>query len=131
MAVSQLRNLQALPYALTHELLWGMLTGLNCLGYAEIDVTELLALPLPPYPNVIPEVAYKALIVVEADPLSTNKTRCVRFTEDITNPPTAVFGMPLGDLSIYEVGGQGNMDNFRIIGIEAGRTHKVRIQYYG
>lgn len=84
------------------------------------------------YPSAlsIPEHARYALMIVEADPLQYDKDLVVRFCEDGQNAQ-ADFGMPLGHMGVYEVKGSGNMDRFTIIGIELGRHHKVRIQYFG
>jgi len=38
--------------------------------------------------------------------------------------------MALADNREYKVVGSGNLANFKIIGIEAGKTHILRVQYY-
>jgi hypothetical protein len=62
--------------------------------------------------------------------LATATDKIIRYREDQVDP-TASVGMPLGDLSIYEVGGEANLSNIKFIGIEAGKTHKLRVSYYG
>lgn len=139
-----LRSKEVYNLAATNELLVGLVTGLNCLLYKSLNVTDAAAVQLPD----IPDQAVKALLVVEADPTSTDLTAPVlRYTEDGITVPTALVGMPLLQYSIYEVGGirrlplkggggfsvsfQSAIDNFQVIGIEAGKTHSLKIQYFG
>lgn len=135
-----LRNKNTYTHA-SAELIAGLF-GLNCLLNTQLSVDSSTAVQLP----TIPDEAIMALIIVEADPTATNTTKCIRFTQDGVTIPTASIGMPLGDLSIYEVGGvrdfgyvmgpssspfRNAIDNFQCIGIEAGKTHKINIAYFG
>jgi len=49
---------------------------------------------------------------------------------DFVNPSLGADGMPLGDGATFEVRGRSNMENFRIIGCEAGKTHNLYVAYY-
>lgn len=75
---------------------------------------------------------YYAILVVEAD--STSETSfCAHFREDPlapAAPPTATVGMPLANGVPYELQGFDQIKNFRIIGTEAGKTHRLQITYY-
>lgn len=51
-------------------------------------------------------------------------------TDDHVNPLMGFDGMPLGDGATFEVRGRSNMENFRIIGCEAGKAHNLYVAYY-
>lgn len=110
----------------TNELLYGLLTGLNCIGYEAIVVNDSGVSVLTP-----PDYAVIALLVVEPDAATTDKKKVIRFTEDNFTVPTNAIGMPLGELSIYETKGAVNMAAMKMIGIEAGKVHSVKVQYFG
>jgi hypothetical protein len=112
----------------TCELLYAMLTGGECIGYQSLLVSSGVATSL-----IVPIHAVYVVMVVEADPSVSDKSKVMRIKEfdTVNNPPTAIMGIPLGDLTIYEVRGSENLKNFRAIGIEAGKTHLITIQYYG
>jgi hypothetical protein len=117
------------PYhGITNGLLYSILTGGDCVGYEDIEIDDHTMPLLTP-----PESADYALIVVEADPSTVNKSKVIRIKEYIAGDtfPTSSVGIPLGDLSVYEVKGKKNMKNFRAISIEAGKVHILRVQYYG
>lgn len=106
----------------------------NCLGYAKKAVTGAAVVTLTPIPK---NTRYAVLVVmcdpVISDPVAASNVVYVR--EDggipVTGAAPAGDGMPLGDLSIYEVKGIKNLKAFKMIGIRAGETHSVRIQYFG
>ena len=77
----------------------------------------------------VPDDAVSATIMVEADDSSTSKGRVVRYKKNGTDP-TDSSGFGLGDNDIYEPAGKVNLDNLRFIGIEDGKSHTLRIQYY-
>lgn len=82
-------------------------------------------------PN-IPDNAKSALLVLEKDisfVVPANNTILARFTEDNITIPTITIGMPLVNLSIYEVT-EPDLKRFQIT-ITQGTTHTLRIQYYG
>lgn len=115
------------PYhGTTNGLLYAILTGGDCIGYDELEISDSGTSMLTP-----PKGTAYALLVVESDSSATEKSKVVRFTEDENNIPTSSLGMPLGDLSVYEVKGAKNLAAFKVIGIENGKTHKIRVQYFG
>ena len=117
------------PYhGATNELLYALLTGGDCIGYEDLPIYSM-------YPNGLsyPDKTAYALVIVEADASTSNKAQVMWFREfDSQNiPPTALSGMPLGHLSIYEVKGAHNLAHFQAIGIEPNKVHTLRIQYFG
>lgn len=78
--------------------------------------------------NVPPEAQY-CIIVLEADPTSSDKTNVVRWNEIglMTNQD---FGMPLGHLGVLEIRGRENMTRFIAQRREGGKTHLMWVQYY-
>ena len=109
------------------ELLHGLITGGECIGYEEIYVYYPYTISLN-----VPNGALYALIVCEADILSSDKTKVIRFKQidPITNPPTPYSGVPLGDLGVVEIKGKKNLEDFRATGINGGEYHLLRIEYY-
>ena len=77
----------------------------------------------------VPDNAVSATIMVEADESAASKVRVVRYKTNGTDP-TDSSGFGLGDNDIYEPTGKTNLDNLRFIGIEDGKSHTLRIQYY-
>ena len=54
----------------------------------------------------------------------------IRFKENGSDP-SANSGIALGDNDLYEITGRWNLEQlFRVIGIEAGKNHVLRVQYY-
>lgn len=103
-----------------------ILYGGKCLGYASVTFDDTAEVALP----AIPAGADIAIAYLEAGVADVGKARVARYREDGV-APTAAAGMPLGDDGIYEISGRGNIDDFLIIGINAGVTHTLRVQYYG
>jgi hypothetical protein len=117
------------PYHGTaNGLLYALLSGGDCVGYEDLEIDDSTMPSLNP-----PNDAEYALIVVEADPSTTDKSKVIRIKEFIEDNafPTSTIGIPLGDFSVYEVKGKKNMQNFRAISIEASKQHIFRVQYYG
>lgn len=117
------------PYhGATNELLYALLTGGDCIGYEDLSIYSTYAIGLS-----YPVNAVYAILIVEADPSTVDKSMVVRIREfDSQNmPPTAVSGMPLGHLSVYEVKGVHNLAHFQAKGIEENKVHTLRIQYFG
>lgn len=77
----------------------------------------------------VPENATGAIIVFEADATTVPQNKAARFYEG-GQTPSATDGYPLGHLDIYEIQEQSNLIRFRIIGIEAGKTHTLQVLYY-
>ena len=123
------------PFQTTEERQLNEIGGFStCLGYAKKAVTDAAIVALTP----IPKNARYAVLVVMCDPAITDpveSSNVIYVREDGGNPVTGAApagdGMPLGDLSIYEVKGIKNLKNFKMIGIRVGETHSVRIQYFG
>lgn len=117
------------PYhGATNELLYALLTGGDCIGYEDLQITHGYAFRL----SVPLKVTY-AMIIVEADASASDKSEVIRFKEfdSENNSPSPSSGMPLGHLSIYEVKGAHNLAHFQAIGIEENKVHTLRIQYFG
>jgi len=93
-------------------------------GYEDLTVSDTEVAQLS-----VPENSISATISIEADATSTEKSRVVRFKENGSDP-SANTGIALGDNDLYEISGRWNLESFRIIGIEAGKSHVLRIQYY-
>jgi hypothetical protein len=110
----------------TNGLLYALLTGGDCIEYKEMLVSSSVPIALDP-----PVDAHYALVVVEADPENEDKQKAIRITESSDFPPSATSGIPLGNLSVYEVKGRKNMESFSAIGIESEKEHWLRIQFYG
>lgn len=77
----------------------------------------------------VPDDAVSAEIHIEADATTAKPRSAIRYKQNGT-APTANTGMRLGDEDIIEVYGKANLDKFKAIGIEAGKTHQLQIQYY-
>lgn len=91
-------------------------------GFVQLSVVnEEMAL-------TVPTGAVAATIMVEADATAVTPTRCLRFTENDTEPTSSV-GFFLGDGDIYEISGS-TIATFSMITIEAGKTTVVSVQFY-
>ncbi len=93
-------------------------------GFEELTVDHSEAQSLK-----VPDDAVSAEIHIEADSTTTNPRHAVRYKQNGTDP-TKSSGMRLGDEDIIEVYGKANLDNFKAIGIENGKSHTLQIQYY-
>lgn len=92
-------------------------------GYEDVAVTDQEAVSL-----TVPENAISGEIHVEADQ-SGNVLRAIRYKMNGT-APTLSSGMILGDGDTIEVYGKENLEAFQVIGIEADKSHVLRVQYY-
>lgn len=108
------------------DFLSAILYGGKCVGLETVNFDDDPAIALPS----IPPTAKAALVIIEADATEADAARVARFRQDGTNP-TAVMGMPVGDNGSFEIKGSANLAAFRIIGITAGKTHKLTVEYYG
>lgn len=93
-------------------------------GYEDLSVNDTEVAQL-----TIPENAISATISIEADASVSDKARVIRFKENGSDP-SANSGIALGDNDLYEISGRWNLESFRAIGIEAGKSHVLRVQYY-
>jgi hypothetical protein len=118
-----------IPFLHFHEAVSDWLQALffqgECVAYQQLGVGSFS--PSALYP---PTGALYALIVIESDPAQIDKQRVVRFTESGVIP-SGSFGMPIGDLGVYECKGKENMQAFRCIGISPGLNHIMHVQYFG
>jgi len=112
--------------SLESKYLNALLYGGKCLLYAEVTFDDDPAIALP----TIPDNAHTAIVYIEAGAADIDKSRVARYREDGTNPAAAA-GMAIGDDGIVEISGRANLEAFKIIGINAGVTHTLRVQYYG
>ena len=65
-------------------------------------------------------------LVADATAVATN---VARFWVD-GSTPTATEGLSRNSLSSWDISGGDNIVNFKIIGVEAAKTHKLNVQYY-
>lgn len=93
-------------------------------GYEDLTVDDTEAKSL-----TVPDNAVSATVFFEIDTAATNKARAVRYKENGT-APTVDSGLPFGDGDVLELFGKTSLDNFQVIGIETGKSHVLRIQYY-
>ncbi len=93
-------------------------------GYQDltVDNTEMKSL-------TVPDDAVSASVFFEVDDTTITKARALRYKENGT-APTAISGQPLGDGDVLELFGKTILLNFKVIGIEAGKNHILRVQYY-
>ncbi len=118
------------------DYLSAILYGGKCLQYSEltvddaaiVDLTDAVAVGVGA--NGLPAAAKACLIVVEAGATEADAARVVRFRQD-GGDPSATEGMPVGDNGSFEIKGGSNLANFKVIGITAGKTHTLRIEFYG
>lgn len=90
-----------------------------------LTVTNAAAVAL----SNIPVAANWAVVNFEGDIDSQNLTRCMNYRED-GGTPTALLGTGVGDNESRSILTRTNLNNFRVIGIFAGETHTVRVQYF-
>lgn len=112
-------------YNVIADMLYTLFFQGDCVKYDVIIVDDAEVKTL-----TIPSHARYAVIVVEANTSQFNKDLVVRFRED-GKYPDANTGMPLGDMGVYEVKGNYNMTHFKVVGIEPGLQHIIRIQFFG
>lgn len=104
----------------------GILLGGVVLGYEIVTVDHTEAVSINP-----PDKAKKAILVVEADPTISNPRKAIRYQTGEAAAPTATDGFPVSDEGVFEVGTLWNLKRLKMIGIEAGKTHTVQIEYQG
>ena len=109
------------------EFLRALALGGDCVDYEKLSVGDAAVVTLN-----VPASAQKAILTVIGDATAANSDRVIHFREDGNNPTTGTSGegMPIGDNGTYTILSADNLANFKMIGIEAGKTHSVRVQYY-
>lgn len=114
------------------KLLHALVHGGKCLGYEKISVDDTAVKTLTIAGATVN--AKYAILFVDADQTNANLNKAINWTEDGTDPTNNAGtnqGLILGDNSVLEVKGAANLAAFKMIGKEAGKTHTVRVQYYG
>jgi hypothetical protein len=106
-------------------LLWKLLNGQTAIGNYTRSIGRTAVSLVGP-----PAGAVRALVCLRADPNTVDKSDVCRFWEVLGAIPTATEGLILGDCGTYEIIGEDNIANFRIIGIENGMTHTLNVQYF-
>lgn len=110
-------------WSISEKLLFYLLRGKTASGKQILPVTDASAA------LTVPSDAYSAIIVIIAHASAVRTDDVARFWED-GSIPTAAQGLVLGDRTPYEIKGRDNLSNFKIIGVDAGLTHSLQIQYY-
>lgn len=100
--------------------------GLICLGKETLTVTDAAAVQL----GIIPNGTIHAEFIVEAASGLAAQTKAIRTWQD-GSTPTASVGYILGDLDTYEITNIENIQKAKFIGIDASKTHKLQVQYFG
>jgi len=77
----------------------------------------------------VPDGAVYALLLLEVDATATDKAKSARFWATGDNP-TSTDGLSRGDLDAWDLEETSVLANFKIIGIESGKTHTLQVQYY-
>lgn len=102
--------------------------GKQCIGYETLSVTNSAVGRLVD----IPENAQSMEITVECAG-STNANSAVRYTLDGSTPVTGAassLGVPLGDFDTVEITNNTNLNNFRVIAVDAANTKYLKVQYF-
>ena len=79
--------------------------------------------------HCLPEGAIAAYITVEADENANNNEVVIR-VKDNGSDPTNILGLGVGNYDDIEIKGRNSLENFKAIGIEIGKSHTLRVQYY-
>ena len=93
-------------------------------GYEDLQINDAMA-----YALTVPVDAVSASIFFEADPTTADQSCIIRFKENGTDP-TGNSGQGFGHKDIFNPAGKSTLDMLRFIGIEAGKTHTIRVQYF-
>lgn len=113
----------------TNALLYALLMGGDCMEYRKILVAYDQVSTLDP-----PEGTQYAMIILEAelDPLDPDLSKpVVRICESASIEASSSVGMPVSHLSIIDIKGEKNLENFTASGIENGKLHTLHVQFYG
>ena len=104
--------------------------GKICIGYQTLDIDNTAV-----YRLTIPANTTLAEITLEVNTSSTNTNVAARYTADGTTPITgaasaSTHGIPIGDFDTIVLSNINNINNFRVIAVDA-VTHKfLRIIYF-
>ena len=78
----------------------------------------------------VPNNALGCYISLDADSSTQDRLKACRFWQT-GDTPTAEDGASLADGGYYEIESRPNLENFQVIGVEDGLTHRLMIEYYG
>lgn len=113
------------------DYLSAILYGGKCISYKSFTFDDSALKSFADLVDGLPAGAKSALVIIEADTTEVDQPRVARFTQDGTTDPTTAIGMPVGDNGSFEIRGSANLAAFKIIGITAGKTHTLRVEFYG
>ena len=120
--------------------IYGLMMGGDALAFESVAVgyATLAKLTIPVNAAWIDKVKY-CMVLVEADPTAETQAKAIRWVQ--VNPASGTFtvneasvraqGFPFGDAGVFEVKGLANMQNLRLIGLQFGKAHTIRVEYYG
>jgi len=77
----------------------------------------------------VPTDATYAEVSLIADATVTSQSNVARFWLD-GSTPTATEGLSRNNYATWDISGGDNIANFKIIGVEGAKTHKLNVQYY-
>lgn len=92
-------------------------------GYEDLTVDDTVK------SLTVPENAVSASVFFEVDATASSKSRALRYKEN-GSAPSSTSGQAFGDGDVLEIFGKTSLNKFEIIGIEADKSHVLRIQYY-
>jgi len=103
--------------------------GSNSISEAENGYEEIIVSHDQVKSFTLPEGAIAAYITVEADENANNNEVVIR-VKDNGSDPTNILGLGVGNYDDIEIKGRNSLENFKAIGIEIGKSHTLRVQYY-
>lgn len=115
---SQLEDfLEEITLLLSHE------KGLNPISEAQGGYEDIVV-------NAdVPPEAVSGSLFFEIDETSSHRDIAIRFKEN-GSMPTATKGQGVGHKDIFNPRGKQLLEQLRFIGIEADKSHTIRVQYY-
>ena len=122
----------------TEKLLYNLIAGGEAIAYESLSVNNSSFTTLT-IPNTNDKVVY-ARVIMEADATTTDPTKAARFIQSpnigtgkstITPTNLKAQGFLLADKGTFTISGLGNLKSFKCIGLDAGKTHTLRVEYYG
>ena len=107
----------------------GLLYGGQVIAYATLQVGAAIPVGLPDLAaDSLLKQTKRIVIAIEAAAGTAYLPMVMRYKMDGTEP-TASEGMPLGHLGVLDAGHYINLKNLKFVGIEAGKTHKVTVEF--
>ncbi len=108
------------------DLLQSNLIGGDCVEYNQITVSHNTAIGISTIRAIKPQLC---MVTVEKDPTATADIVC-RFTPNDAQLLSPTVGMPLGDGGVIWVRGNANINQFKIMGAEVGKNHKLHLSFF-